>query len=115
MLARYAADSKGEHDARRELDERQHDQQVATGRDGQRPFLFDFESDAQQSDCLVLVERLLAPLDRGDEVAATFPCVAAGAQHMKLERRVCNARGHEHEHDGGGDEEQFTIEAHAYN
>ena len=38
-----------------------------------------------------------------------------GAQHMKLEGRVCDARGHEHEYDGGGDEEQFTIEAHAYN
>jgi hypothetical protein len=63
----------------------------------------------------VLVERLLATLDGGDEIAAAFPCVAAGAQHMKLERRICDARGHEHQDDGGRDEEQFTIEAHAYN
>ena len=115
MLARHCPNPKHEDGAGRKLDQRKRDQQIATGDDRRRTLFLDLKRDVQQADGLAFIQLFLAALDGRDKVAALLPRATCVAQHVQLERGECNSRGDEDEHDSGRDQEQLTVEAHAYN
>jgi hypothetical protein len=76
MLPRHRPNSKREHTATNERNGRQRDHDVANRFDGRGAFRLDLHRPLEETRGLTRVERLLAAVDGGDEIAAFLERVA---------------------------------------